>query len=120
MKSRLIGAVCACAFVLIPSAVAFTANASAIIPGNLLISSRNTVYEYTTSGTPVQSFATQYPGGYPVTEYARDIAMRKHDNVHVYDGTFSPFMSTYNTVTGDWSHITTPGFSTINGETFED
>jgi len=40
------------------------------------------------------------------------------NNVHVYNGTFSPYMSTYNTVTGDWSHITKSGFSTVNNVSY--
>ena len=88
--------------------------AEAVVPGNLLLSSDNTVYETTTDGQIVQSIATEYPGGYPSTEYARDIAVDGDGVIHVYNGTFSPYMSSYNPVDATWAHQTYPGWNTAN------
>ncbi|MEW8313851.1 MAG: hypothetical protein AB2669_21690 [Candidatus Thiodiazotropha endolucinida] len=77
---------------IIPSA----AFADAFTPGNLMLSTDNTIYETTPQGQIMQSFPTQYPGGsYPATEYARDLAVDATGVVHLYNGTFSPYMSSY-------------------------
>ncbi len=89
-----------------------------ISTGNLLISTNNQIYEYTTQGSYVQNFSTQYPGGYPATEYARDVAADTNGNVYVYNGTFYPYMSTYNSNTSSWSHMTYDGFSTVNNGSY--
>lgn len=87
-------------------------------PGNLLISSDDVVYETTLTGDVLQSFATEYPGGYPSTEYARDIAIGADGIVHVYNGTFSPYMSSYDPADGSWTHRTLAGFNTANNASY--
>lgn len=91
-----------------------TVFADALSPGNLLVSSDDIVYETTTDGQVVQSFATQYPGGYPSTEYARDVAVDAEGIVHVYNGTFSPYMSSFDPDSGTWVHTTFLNWNTAN------
>lgn len=84
-------------------------------PGGLLVSTENVVYETTLDGTVVQSFATEHPyGGYPLGELARDIAMGQDGNLHVYNGTSAPHMSSFDTVERTWSHLNFPYWNTIN------
>ena len=94
------------------------AHAATISPGNLLISTGNQIYEYTTQGGYVQSFLTQYPSGYTITEYARDLATDINGRIYVYNGTFHPYMSTYNSMSSSWSHISYSGFSTVNNGSY--
>lgn len=88
------------------------------VPKNLLISTGNQIYEYTYQGGYVRNIATVYPGGYSVTERARDIAMDAEGDVHVYNGTFYPYMSTYMTESASWNHMTYEGFSTVNNGSY--
>lgn len=92
--------------------------AGAVSPGNLLVSSDNTVHEITPDGQVVQSFATEYPDGYPATEYARDVAVDGDGIVHIYNGTFSPYMSSYNPVDATWTHRNYPIFNTANNGSY--
>lgn len=90
--------------------------ADAVVPGNLLVSTDNIIYETTPDGQIVRAFPTQYPGGYPSTEYARDIAVDDDGIVHVYNGTFSPYMSSYDPAAAipTWTHQTYPNWNTAN------
>ncbi len=88
--------------------------ADAVAPGNLLVVTDDVIYETQTDGTIVQSFATQYPGGYPPTEYARDVAVDAEGLLHFFNGTFTPYMSTYDPVAGTWTHRTYPNWKTVN------
>lgn len=91
--------------------------ADAVVPGNLLVSTDNVIYETALDGQIVQAFPTQYPGGnYPATEYARDIAVDEDGIVHVYNGTFSPYLSSRDTAAAipTWTHQTYPNWNTAN------
>lgn len=92
--------------------------AADISPGNLLISSDNNIYEYTVDGNYVQNFSTEYPGGYTVTEYARDIAADANGNVYVYNGTINPYVSIYESASNTWRHLAYSGFSTANNGSY--
>ena len=97
------------------------ASADAFVPGNLLLSTDNTLYETTPDGQIVQSIPTEYPGGsYPATEYARDIAIDNRGIVHVYNGTFTPYMSSYDPAAAipTWTHRTFPGWATANNASY--
>ena len=91
--------------------------AEGLQPGNLLVSTDDRVYETTLDGQIVRLFPTQYPGGsYPSTEYARDVAVDGDGVLHVYNGTFSPYLSSRDPEVGAaiWSHQTYPGWNTAN------
>lgn len=106
-----------CAAILLTIAPAL-ALAAPFLPGNLLVATENVVYETSPAGQIVQQFPTEYPGGYPVTEYARDVAVGEDGVLHVFNGTFSPYMSTYDPLTGAWDHRTHPGFSIANNGSY--
>ena len=95
--------------------------ADAVVPGNLLVSTENTIYETTTDGQIVGVFPAQYPGGtYPATEYARDIAVDDDGIVHLFNGTFSPYMSSRDPALAlpTWTHQTYPNWKTVNNGSY--
>ncbi len=106
------------------------ARASILTPGNLLVSVENfggafadTVNEYTTGGAQVQQFSVPYPGGRPVTEDVRDIAVDQTGRVQIYNGTFAPFLTTLTPTSsgpgaGTYDHHTTAGWSTVANVSF--
>ncbi len=97
------------------------ASAEAVVPGNLLVSTDNVVYETTLDGQIVQAFPTEYPGGgYPATEYARDVAVDSDGIVHVYNGTFSPYMSSRDPAAAlpAWTHQTYLDWNTANNTSY--
>lgn len=83
---------------------------------NLLISTQGTVYEYTRDGTLVQSFPVPYPGEIP--EDVRDIVLDDSGNVVVYNGTFNPFLSSFDPLSTTWTHTTHIGWSTVGNEAY--
>ncbi len=106
---------------------AVTSAASPFTPNNLVVmtigqqeltaegqfvASRH-LQEYTIDGQFVQSIKVPRPID-SITEYPRDFVI-KGDTTYLYNGTFDPYLSTYNSSTELWSQTTTPGWSTING-----
>ncbi|MHC4800010.1 MAG: hypothetical protein ACYTF1_25515, partial [Planctomycetota bacterium] len=91
-------------------------HAAALTYGNLLISTDNVVYEYTTAGQQIQSFPVPYYG----TDYqqARDIAVGQDGKVYVYNGTFDPHLSVLDPTAATWEHYTVDGWSTANNGTY--
>lgn len=90
-------------------------------PGNLLISTENVIYETTPDGTVVGAHAAQYPGGsYPATESARDLVVDGDGIVHLYNGTFSPYLSSRDPVAGNptWTHQTYTDWKTVNNGSY--
>lgn len=71
--------------------VSSTAIAVPLNYGNILVSTNDVLYEYTKSGTQLQTFNVPYCGGSrPGTENARDIVLDQNENIAVYNGTFDP------------------------------
>jgi hypothetical protein len=70
--------------------------------------------EYTPGGTLVRSL-TIPPGG--SQEEARDLVADAAGNIHVYNGTFDPYLSTLSPA-NTWSHRTHSGWSTVNSTTY--
>lgn len=95
--------------------LAIGSSAAPVNSGNILISTEEVLYEYSPGGVFVQSFAIPYATGpRPVTESARDIAVKLGEtDVHVYNGTFTPYVSTLDSSASTWSHETLAGFSTV-------
>ena len=86
-------------------------------PGNILVSDGRSVLEYTPAGVLVQTVPVPYPGPDPFTENTRDLVSDEGD-VHVYNGTFDPYLSTYDFATEQWRHDTHPGWSTVNNVSY--
>lgn len=94
--------------------------AAPISSNNILVSTNNVLYEYTPAGSFVQSF--QIPDGagtIPNSDTARDVAIKDGaTEAYVYNGTFTPSMSTLDSSTGSWTHDTFAGLSTVNNISF--
>jgi hypothetical protein len=112
-------------------AAAMPAQAGSLTPGNVLVSTENfggsvsnSVFEYTTSGTMVQQFMIPYPGGRPVTEDVRGIVTNTAGQVQIFNGTFSPFLTTLTATmgggpgVGTYANVTTSGWTLINNTSF--
>lgn len=59
-------------------------------------------------------------GAYPATEYARDVVIDGEGIVHVYNGTFSPYMSSQDPAASvpTWTHQTYPNWDTANNGSY--
>lgn len=94
--------------------------AASFTPGNVLISTDELLYEYTTDGVFVQSHEIPYATGpYPVTESARDVAIDLAGLAHVYNGTQSEtFLNLASSLseTMDMDHIATRCFAHWAGD----
>ncbi len=97
---------------------ATTAGALPTTPGNLLVSNHanNTISEYTRAGQLVQAFTL--PRSDPNWAELRDIVQGLDGRIHVFNGTFTPWMTTLDPVTGSTSHLSTPGWSTVNNVSY--
>ena len=92
--------------------------AGSLTPGDILVSSTtdlqtNVLREFTPTGTLVQTFTVPTaPGG---DAYIRGIATDATGNVQIYNGTFSPFLTTLDpTGSGTFTNHTFSGWSTVN------
>jgi hypothetical protein len=90
-----------------------------LTPANLLVSTdgpypQELLREYTPQGQLINSVVIP-PGG--PQEEARDLVATSDGNIHVYNGTFDPYLSTYS-LSGAWTHRTHPGWSTVNSVTY--
>jgi hypothetical protein len=97
------------------------APAAPLTPGDILVNDETfgpgRLREFTPSGVLVQTFAVPTaPGG---DTQPRDVAVDVNGNVQVYNGTFSPYLTTINPVTGAViANTTLPGWSTVNNITY--
>ncbi len=90
-------------------------------PGNILVTheSTNTLREYTRAGQLVQSIPVPWPAGQrPSSEYVRDVVAIDAQRAAMFNGTFDPYLSVYDSATNTWTHSTAPGWSTINNRTY--
>jgi hypothetical protein len=88
-----------------------TAYSAPLTEGNIL-TSWGRIYEYTTSGTYVQTIDVSSAEG------IRDIIVTPTGNIAVYNGTFQPFLSIYDPLYGTWQHTQFSGWSTINNVSY--
>ncbi len=93
-----------------------------LTPGDILVSSTtdfqtSVLREYTTTGTLVQTFSVPIaPGG---DAFIRGIATDGTGKVQIYNGTFSPYLTTLDpTGSGSFSNHTFSGWSTVNDLNF--
>ena len=73
-------------------------SAAVVTPGNLLVSDNGTnmVTEYTTNGSFVQSFSVAPNATFGL----RDVVVDEFGSIHLFNGTFSPVLSTIDPVSG--------------------
>src|SRR5262249_2275021 len=95
--------------------------ADALTTGNILVSDEvfggtGRVREFTPSGQLVQTF--NFPLA-PGDGQPRSITVDSNGNIQIYNGTFTPYLTTLNPVTGAVvSNVTLPGWSTVNNITY--
>ncbi len=92
--------------------------ASPIQPQNLLVSDLDSgvLTEYSRQGTVIQKFNTpDFADGF---HDLRDIIEGTDGRIHMFNGTFTPQMTTLNPVTNKFSNMTVPEWSTVNNGTY--
>jgi hypothetical protein len=102
-----------------------TTRAGSLTPGDLLVSTQSifsgngslgeSVLEYTTGGSLVQQFAVPYPGGRPITEDVRGIVANSAGQVQIFNGTFSPYLTTLTPTPGGGPGVGTYANTTFSG-----
>jgi hypothetical protein len=86
--------------------------------GDILVStlrlspSSKFVREVTPSGSVVRTLSV------PAPTDERDVIVAQNGDIDVFNGTFSPQMSTYSATSGAWSSRTTANWSTVNNLTY--
>jgi hypothetical protein len=92
--------------------------------GGILLDSHNwttgaAVYHYDQSGNLLGNpIAVPYPGPSSPGEFGRSVGVDAAQNMYVYNGTFNPYLSTYDPATHTWSQHSFPGWSTVADSTF--
>ena len=89
-------------------------------PNDVWVSTNNSIAEYNQSGTLLtSSISVPYDGGArPVTELSRDLIIDPNGAIHIYNGTFDPYLSIYYPITSTWTHETYSGWSTVNNVSY--
>ena len=93
-------------------------------PGNLIVGSQTPgrsdqrITEYRLDGTVVQTLVAPLPPASSDPYNPRDLVVGDDGRLHVYNGTFDPFLSTYDPVGDAWSHTTHSGWNTINNTSY--
>ncbi|OGT81276.1 MAG: hypothetical protein A3J35_06295 [Gammaproteobacteria bacterium RIFCSPLOWO2_02_FULL_52_10] len=85
----------------------------------ILVSRNGVVHVYSGEGIPIRSIQIPTPAEDPYgTEYPRDLAIDASGRLVVYNGTFDPYLSVFNSQTGAWAHRTHAGWSTANNGSY--
>ncbi|MBK9307811.1 MAG: hypothetical protein IPM58_12150 [Nitrospira sp.] len=95
------------------------AQAAPVTPGNILAASWETglLSEYTSSGTLVQTFSVPDVDGDGFHEL-RDVKVDSNNGVHLYNGTFDPYLTSLDPRSNSFQHHTFSGLSTVNNVSF--
>lgn len=94
------------------------ARADLLTEGNIIISHRGYIYEYSREGVLAQTFKVDRPTTNTSNEFARDIIVSSPADIHVYNGTFDPYMSSLKVDIEEWSHTTYDNWITYNNGTY--
>jgi hypothetical protein len=93
-------------------AVASAVSGAPFTPGNMLLTGY--LSEYTPQGSLVQRTTIPRPDVPDAGYQQRDVTVDPQGRAQVYNGTFAPYVSTYDPVAGTWAHHTVSGWTTIN------
>jgi uncharacterized delta-60 repeat protein len=85
---------------------------------DFLVTASNNVYHYTLSGSLLGTLPVPYPTGSSDSQIARGLTVDANQNIDLFNGTFTPYLSTYNTGTKSWSQHTVSGWSTVNNVSY--
>lgn len=83
----------------------------------LFISTDNKLMEMDLTGKILKSINVDYPLSERNSEISRDIVVTDK-KVYVYNGTFNPYLSSYEFSSKEWKHLRYPSLSTVNNITF--
>lgn len=74
--------------------------------GNVLVAMEERLFEYTRAGVLVTEIPVmESTGTVPdISEHLRDVIVDPAGRVHIFNGTFSPVLSSFETGTGAWQH----------------
>lgn len=93
-------------------------HAAPLNPADILVTREDAhqLVEFTTTGTAVQTFNVPNVGG--ATETLRDMTIGPNGAVELYNGTFTPVISTLTPATGVISNQAIAGFGTFNNGSY--
>jgi hypothetical protein len=75
----------------------------------------NSVREFGPDGSFLRTITFNYNGGaYPSTEYLRDIVVDQNGMIDAFNGTFSPFLTSYSPSSNTFTHTAFPGWNIWN------
>jgi hypothetical protein len=80
-----------------------------VLAGIFVDGSGSTIREYTPAGALVRSIQVPFGGG--DASEARGVTVDAAGRIHVFNGTFQPYLSTLDPATGTWTHRTHPGWN---------
>lgn len=68
------------------------------------------VTEYLLDGTLIQTLTPQFPPSSTEWWHPRDLVVGQDGRISLINGTLTPYLSTYNPISGFWSHLDHPGW----------
>jgi hypothetical protein len=107
----------------VPTLVPWVA-AAMPLTGHLLVLSEASgggdyrIIEYSADGTGLQIIVPQPAPGSGDVAHPRDLVTSPLGEIHLYNGTFEPYMSTHDPALGSWSHATHAEWSTVNNVSY--
>jgi hypothetical protein len=95
------------------------ASAQPFEPGHLIAAFGDRVLELAPDGGVARELVVPFPGGDRDTiDGVRDALVSPSGLLHVYNGTRTPWLSSFDPHDGSWTHRTHPGWSTIFNVTY--
>lgn len=97
-----------------------TLGPTSFTPGNILVSLEDRVFEYQPDGTLVQMIPIRRVGGQPTTppsgsgDYTRDLILDRDGALHIFNGSSSAVLSSFEPASGSWRHDVFDGWSVSN------
>ena len=94
------------------------------LPGQLLVQSQTPgsvsyrINAFDSFGNVLQTIVPPVPPMSGDSQNPRDLVVSNDGQIHLYNGTFDPYVSTYSPNTNSWSHQTHSGWSTINNVSY--
>ena len=89
-----------------------------ITPGNILVMLENGIAcEYTRTGSLVQQLNVPVADTVGGASMLRDAVVDDHGRAHFYNGTFGPYLTTYDSETARYENHTFPGWNTVGNVT---
>jgi hypothetical protein len=76
------------------------------------------IREYSSSGVLIQTIIPPAPPGSTDLQHPRDLIVGQDGNISLFNGTFDPYLSTYNPAAIVWSHVTRDDWGTVNNVSY--